>query len=230
MKVLVTGGSGFLGRHLVPRLRARGHEVLVPRSAELDLTDGDQTRSWLGTHSPQAIVHGAALYGGIAFTVREPATLLFRNSLMAIQLFEAAVASGVERVISIGSACAYPGATSGDMREEALWDGPLHPSVEAYGFSKRVQLVAQRACRDQFGLEGVHLAVTNLYGPHDAFDPDRSHVVGAMVRRFVQAVREEVRQVTCWGDGSPVREFLYVTDAADAIVAVLELDGLISPL
>ncbi len=224
MRVLVTGGSGFLGRRIVEAVRAKGHEVLAPRSAEMDLEDAEAApaaaKALVRAHGPiDAIIHSAAYYGGIGINQAEPATIFRRNTRMAVTAFELARELGVRKILPIGSACSYPGYVEGDLREDRFWDGALHESVEAYGFTKKVQLVAQHAYHKQHGIASNHLVLTNLYGPDDVFTEYRSHVVSALIKKFTDAADE----VVLWGDGSPVREFLYVKDAAEAIARALEL-------
>ena len=213
-KVLITGGSGFLGKQLVPICK-KNYKVLAPRSKTFDLYNFDKTLSYLKKHKPEVIVHGAAYYGGININVEEPANLFHHNTLMTTNLFEAAAQSGVKKVVSVGSACAYPGCIIGDMKEEDFWNGPMHDSVIGYGSSKKIQLIAQQSYYKQYGLEGNHLALTNLYGPYDVFTEYRSHVVPALIKRFSDERNNPV--ITNWGDGSAIREFIYVKDAAEAI-------------
>jgi len=236
-RVLLTGGSGFLGRHIAAEARARGYEVLAPRSSELDLLTMEGAEAYMRQIQPPAgsgtrgrsidvIIHSAAYYGGIGINQAEPATIFHRNTQMALNVFELAREHKVRKVLPIGSACAYPGYLAGDLKEEHFWDGRLHESVEAYGFTKKVQLVAQRAYFKQHGIESCHLVLTNLYGPHDVFTEYRSHVLAAMIKKFTDATDK----VVLWGDGSPIREFLYVKDAAEAIVRAIELAHDLEPI
>lgn len=218
-KVLITGGSGFLGKQLVPICK-KNYKVLAPRSKTFDLYNYDKTLSYLKRHKPEVIIHGAAYYGGININVEEPANLFHHNTLMTTNLFEAAAQSGVKKVVSIGSACAYPGCIVGDMKEEDFWSGPMHDSVIGYGSSKKIQLIAQQSYYKQYGLEGNHLALTNLYGPHDVFTEYRSHVVPALIKRFSDEKHNP--KITNWGNGSAIREFIYVKDAAQAIYNFIE--------
>ncbi|MBM4040462.1 MAG: NAD-dependent epimerase/dehydratase family protein [Planctomycetes bacterium] len=231
MRILLTGGSGFLGCHIVAEARARGYEVLTPRSTEFDLVTMKGVQEYMrnlvgGGGQVDVIVHSAAYYGGIGINETEPATIFYRNTQMALNVFELAREHQVRKVLPIGSACAYPGYLQGDLKEAHFWDGKLHDSVEAYGFTKKIQLVAQRAYFKQHGIESNHLVLTNLYGPHDVFTEHRSHVLAAMIKKFTDADDK----VVLWGDGSPIREFLYVKDAADAIVRAIELDHDLEPI
>ncbi len=225
MNVLITGGSGFLGRHIVEAAENAGHRVFYPRSFEVNLETMESVTPYMENLSDSGskidvIIHSAAYYGGIGINMEEPATIFHKNSQMAVNIFEIARQHGVRKILPIGSACAYPGYLQGDLKEENFWDGNLHDTVEAYGFTKKMQLVAQKAYYNQHGIESNHLILTNLYGPHDVFTEYRSHVVSALIKKFTDS-RE---RVTLWGDGTPVREFLYVKDAADAIVKAIDLE------
>jgi GDP-L-fucose synthase len=224
MNILLTGGSGFLGRHIVEAAENAGHGVFFPRSSEFNLETMEGVPSFMENLSDSGskidvIIHSAAYYGGIGINMEEPATIFHKNSQMAVNIFEIARQHGVRKIMPIGSACAYPGYLQGDLKEENFWDGNLHDTVEAYGFTKKMQLVAQKAYYNQHGIESNHLILTNLYGPHDVFTEYRSHVVSALIKKFAS----DGEKVTLWGDGSPVREFLFVKDAAEAIVKALDL-------
>lgn len=222
--VLLTGGGGFFGRRIAEALRSHGREVATPDLPEFDLMEPEGVRRALAEMSPETVVHSAAYYGGLGICMREPANLFHRNVVMTANLLDACGAAGVRRFVSIGSACAYPGDVAGDMREEDYWAGPLHPSVEAYGFTKKVQQVGVNAYARQHGIRGQFPVITNLYGEHDVFQEYRSHVVAALIKRFTDAVQAGDSEVRCWGTGSPVREFLYVGDAAEAVARLMETD------
>ncbi len=231
MRVLITGGSGFLGRHIVEAAQAAGHTALTPRSASFNLETlagvAEFMERALADGGPiDVMIHSAAYYGGIGINQAEPATIFHKNTVMAANAFKTAAKYEVRKILPIGSACAYPGYLEGDLKESGFWDGPLHDSVEAYGFSKKIQLVAQKAYYKQHGIESNHLILTNIYGPHDVFTEYRSHVVSALIKKFSDATDK----VTLWGDGSPIREFLYVKDAADAIVRAIGLDHDLEPI
>ena len=188
MKYVVTGGTGFLGRHLVSRLEAAGHTVAVPRSASCDLLQLEQVLDFLTRERPDRVVHSAAYYGGLGINVVEPATIYFRNITMGANLFEAArQVDSIRKVVVVGTACSYPGKLENLMREEDFWAGPVHGSVENYGLTKKIMSVQGRAYKTQYGLDSMHLVLTNLYGPWDSYNPHRSHVVAALVRKFVEA-------------------------------------------
>ncbi|MBK8189258.1 MAG: NAD-dependent epimerase/dehydratase family protein [Vampirovibrionales bacterium] len=222
--VLVTGGSGFLGRHLVEALSAKGYATLAPRSAEFNLETGAGCDAYLEAHGAiDVLIHSAAYYGGIGINQAEPATIFFKNCQMALNAFELARQHQIGKILPIGSACAYPGYLQGDLKEDDFWAGALHDSVEAYGFTKKLQLVAQKAYYKQHGIASNHLILTNLYGPHDVFTEYRSHVASALIKKFADAKANHAPSVTLWGDGSPIREFLFVKDAAEAIARAVAL-------
>ena len=232
---MVTGGRGFLGRQIVTKAKkdlglSHPNRVLAPRSTTCDLLKYDSVYKYLKKHKPEAIIHSAAYYGGININVEEPANLFNRNTLMTANLFEAAAKAGVKKIISVGSACAYPGDIVGNMKEKDFWSGPMHDSVIGYGSSKKIQLIAQQSYYKQYGIEGNHLCLTNLYGEHDVFTEYRSHVVSALIKRFSDQKEAGARSITNWGDGSAIREFMYVKDAASAIVSAVGLDHDLEPI
>lgn len=223
-RILLTGGSGFLGRQIVEQARSKGYTILAPRSTELNLETLEGADSYLSNvikkEGPiDVMIHSAAHYGGIGIINAEPATVFQRNVQMGLNAFELCRKYNIKKIIPIGSACSYPGYLQGDLKEENFWDGKLHESVEAYGFCKKVLLVAQKAYYKQYKIESNHLVLTNLYGPHDVFTEYRSHVLAALIKKFTDAKGK----VGLWGDGTPVREFIYVGDAAEAIVRSVEL-------
>ncbi len=222
--VLLTGGQGFFGRRILAALEDRGYQVAAPHRPGFDLMDRSSVEKTMRQVAPEIVVHSAAYYGGLGICVREPANLFYRNVQMSINVIDAAARAGAKRIMAIGSACAYAGDVAGDMREEDYWSGPLHPSVEAYGFTKKVQEVGIRSYAREFGLTGQYPIITNLYGEHDVFTEYRSHVAAALIKRFADAAREKKPEVACWGSGAPVREFLYTGDAAEGVVRLLETD------
>lgn len=233
--VLLTGGSGFLGRHILAQAKARDYRVVAPRSSEFDLVGGDGIERYVDLVRSRfgeidTIIHSAAYYGGIGINQAEQATIFYRNNQMTLRVFELARQHKVRKVIPIGSACAYPGALAGDLEEANLWDGALHESVEAYGSSKRMQLIGQKAYYKQFGIEGNHLVLANMYGPHDVFNEYRGHVVGSLIKKFVDAKLKGASQIVLWGDGTPQRDFISVHDAARAIVLAIDLPHDLDPI
>jgi GDP-L-fucose synthase len=230
-RVTVTGGAGFLGQHLVRRLESLGAKVFVPRQRDYNLVALDACLRCLLEHPCDVLVHAAAYYGGIGINVAEPAKLYYTNLVMGANLMEAARLAKVGKFVAIGTACSYPGYLEGHLKEDDLWAGPCHASVVNYGLTKKMMAVQAQAYQRQYGLDSIHLILTNLYGPGDSYNPDRSHVVAALVRKFVEAEQAKARAVEVWGTGKPVREFIYVEDCADAIVLAAELyDDAAKPL
>ncbi len=221
-KVTVTGGAGFLGQHLVRRLESFGAEVFVPRQRDYNLTTLDACLRCLLEHPCDVLFHAAAYYGGIGINQAQPATLYYSNLVMGANLMEAARLAEVDKFVAIGTACSYPGYLEGHLKEQDLWAGPCHASVVNYGLTKKMMAVQAQAYKRQYGLDSIHLILTNLYGPGDSYNPDRSHVVAALVRKWVEADLNKAPSVEVWGTGKPIREFIYVEDCADAIVLAAE--------
>jgi GDP-L-fucose synthase len=221
-RVTVTGGAGFLGQHLVRRLESFGAKVFVPRQRDYNLTTLDAGLRCLLEHPCDVLFHAAAYYGGIGINVTEPARLYYTNLVMGANLMEAARLAKVGKFVAIGTACSYPGYLEGELKEEDLWAGSCHASVVNYGLTKKMMAVQAQAYKKQYGLDSIHLILTNLYGPGDSYNPERSHVVAALVRKFVEAEMAMAPSVEVWGTGKPIREFIYVEDCADAIVRAAE--------
>jgi GDP-L-fucose synthase len=217
-RVLVTGGSGFLGGYVVEHLDSRGASVWAPRRTELDLLDASAINRGLSAFEPQMIVHLAATVGGIGANQREPGRFFYENMLMGVELIEAARVHRVEKIVVAGTVCAYPKHTSVPFREADIWDGYPEETNAPYGIAKKALMVQLQAYRQQYDMNGIFLIPVNLYGPRDTFDPARSHVIPALIRKFVEARRTNAPSVEVWGTGLASREFLYVDDCANAIV------------
>lgn len=228
-KVLVTGGTGFLGQQITRRLTSLGATVSVPRRHEFNLVSMDMAMKCMATFSPEVVIHSAAYYGGLGITMAEPGKIFYENLVMGANVMEACRLNGVKKMVSVGTACSYPGHLENALAEDDLWAGPLHDSVVAYGSVKKMLAIQGLAYKRQFGFNSIHLIPSNLYGPGDCFDEYRSHVVGALIRKFVEAHRLG-QDVTVWGTGSAVREFLFVEDCADGIVLAAENYENINPL
>ncbi len=221
--ILVTGGSGFLGRHVVARLRRAGAtRIFVPRSAEYDLRREDHVTRLLDVVRPSLVVHLAARVGGIGANRESPGTFLYDNLMMGTLLIEHARRIGVEKFVTVGTICSYPKFASLPFREENLWNGYPEETNAPYGLAKKMLLVQGQAYRRQYGFNVIHLLPVNLYGPGDNFDPAFSHVIPALIKKCVDAVRAGAPVVTVWGTGRATREFLYVDDAAEGIVLAAE--------
>lgn len=222
-RVIVTGGSGFLGSHVVGELTARGVKaVVVPRSREVDLTDPSATQRLFTAHAPDLVIHLAARVGGIGANQRFPGTFFRENMLMGLNVLEAARLAGTRKVVVAGTICAYPKLASVPFREEDLWQGYPEETNAPYGIAKKALLVMAQAYRQEFGCNFVSLLPVNLYGPGDHFDLENSHVIPAMIRKFVEATAEQRAEVVLWGDGTPTREFLFVRDAARGLIDAAE--------
>ena len=213
MNVLVTGGSGFLGSHLVERLEREGDEVTVPRSAEYDLRREDDVVRLFEDAEPEVVYHLAALAGGIGANRAEPGRFWYENLLMGAYVLEQSRRRRVEKLVTLGTICEYPKHTPVPFREEDLWNGYPEETNAPYGIAKKTHLVGGQAYRDQYGLNVIHLLLVNLYGPRDNFDLETSHVIPALIRKMT----ESPERIELWGDGSPTREFLFVEDAAEGI-------------
>ena len=217
---VVTGGAGFLGSAVVRDLEALGADVRVVRSAEHDLRDPAAARAALD--GGDVVIHLAANVGGIGFNRRNPAPLVYDNLMMVGNVFEQARQAGVRKLVSACTVCAYPKYTPAPFREEALWGGYPEESNAPYGLAKKMMLVVSDAYRRQYGFDSCVPIVANLYGPGDNFDLEDSHVIAAMIRKYVEARDRGEPEVVLWGTGSPSREFLYVDDAARALLLAAE--------
>jgi GDP-L-fucose synthase len=226
-RIVITGGNGFLGRHLVAEARSRGYRnVITFRSAEYDLTRESDVERMIGTLQPEVVIHLAASVGGIGANRRYPGTYYYRNLMMGALLMEYARRAGVQRFLSVGTICSYPKFTEVPFREEALWDGYPEETNAPYGLAKKMLLVQSDAYRREFGFDASNVLVVNLYGPHDNFDPETSHVIPALIRKCVEAAEAGLSEIVVWGTGSATREFLFVEDAARGILAAAErLEG-----
>jgi GDP-L-fucose synthase len=218
--VVITGGAGFLGGAVVAPLERLGADARVVRSAEHDLRDPAATRA--AVDGAEVVIHLAARVGGIGFNRRNPAPLVYDNLMMTGNIFEQSRAAGVRKLVSACTVCAYPKFTPVPFREDDLWNGYPEESNAPYGLAKKMMLVLSDAYRRQYDFDSCAPIVANLYGPNDNFDLEDSHVIAAMIRKFVEAADHGSGEVTLWGTGSPSREFLYVDDAARALLLAAE--------
>jgi GDP-L-fucose synthase len=221
-KVVVTGGAGFLGSFVVGQLRDAGAVPFVPRSADYDLVDRAACRRLLADARPDMVIHLAARVGGIGANRANPGRFLFENAMMGLQLFEECRLARVAKLVALGTICAYPKFAPVPFKEDDLWNGYPEETNAPYGVAKKMMLVQSEGYRQQYGMNSVVLFPVNLYGPRDNFDLESSHVIPAMIRKFVGARMRGEPEVTLWGDGSPTREFLYVDDAAEGILLAAE--------
>lgn len=218
-RILLTGGSGFLGSWVLKELISRGvpeANILIPASRELDLRKWDNCVK--AVDGVDIVIHLAARVGGIGFNLKYPGELFYDNAVMGIQLMEAGRQAGVEKFVCVGTVCAYPKFTPVPFKEETLWNGFPEETNAPYGIAKKTLLVQAQSYRAQYGFNAIYLLPVNLYGPGDHFDPEDAHVIPALILKFFDAKKKGLDHVTAWGTGSPSREFLYVKDAARGII------------
>jgi GDP-L-fucose synthase len=218
MKIAVTGATGFLGKRVVKKLQARGLDpVCTSLSMGVDLRDYKQAEAFFQDEKPDILLNCAAFVGGIQFGYKYPADLFENNLLMNVNLLRAARESGVGRIVNPISNCVYP-AQATLFKESEIWNGPMHESVMVYGFVRKAFWIGSWANRRQHGLDIINIVLSNMYGPEDHFEAERSHALGALVMKFVEAKRQNLPHVDVWGTGKPVREWIHIDDGAEAMI------------
>ncbi len=220
--VVITGGGGFLGKALVETFRNSGVEVVAPRKADYDLTSREHVQKLYQKFQPAIVIHAAAHGGGIGYMQRFPAEVYYDNMMMNTMILHEAYIHGVKQFVSIGTVCSYPKYAPVPFVEHDLWNGYPEETNSAYGLAKKMMIVQLEAYRQQYGFQGFQLLFSNLYGPGDNFDLRSSHVIPALIRRFVEAKEHGQSAVTLWGTGEATREFLYVGDAVEAVCSALD--------
>ena len=217
-RITVTGGAGFLGSRVVEKLRAAGAKgIFVPRSRDYDLTDMAAVKRLYADARPQVVIHLAAVVGGIGANRANPGKFFYDNLMMGAQLMEEGRKAGVEKFAAIGTICAYPKFATVPFKEDDLWNGYPEETNAPYGLAKKMLLVQAQAYRAQYGFNAIYLLPVNLYGPGDNFNPESSHVIPALIKRFTAAAEAGEKEVTVWGTGKATREFLYVDDCAQGV-------------
>ena len=222
-RVIVTGGAGFLGSYVIEKLKERGcKNIFIPRSKEYDFTKEKNVIKLYQDYPADIVIHLAAVVGGIGANRENPGKFFYDNLVMGAMLMEYARQFKVDKFVAIATICAYPKFTPVPFKEEDLWNGYPEETNAPYGLAKKMMLVQSQAYRAQYGFNSIFLLPLNLYGPGDNFNPKSSHVIPALIKKFVEAKREEKDEVVCWGTGKPTRGFLYVEDAAEGILLATE--------
>ena len=218
-RICVTGGGGFLGSYVLDQLKQQGAtDIFVPRKVDYDLVDGAAVRKLLSDVQPEVVLHLAANVGGIGANRAHPAEFFYDNLMMGVQLLHESWKQGVEKFVAVGTVCSYPKFTPVPFKEVDFWGGYPEETNAPYGLAKKMLLVQSQSYRQQYGFNSIYLIPVNLYGPEDNFDLETSHVIPALIRKCLEAIERGDKEVVVWGDGSPTREFLYASDAAEGIV------------
>ncbi len=229
-RVMITGGSGFLGKNLVPQLEVLGAQIFVPRSKDFDLRREGDVKELFMFFSPEIVIHAAAHGGGIGHMREHPGCIFYDNIMMNTLVLDEARKNEVEKFVGIGTVCSYPKYATLPFKEENLWEGYPEETNASYGLTKKMMLVQTQAYHQEYGFNSIHLLFVNMYGPHDDFDLRTSHAIPALIRKFIDAKENGKKEVVVWGTGTASREFLYVQDATEAIVLATERYNKSDPL
>lgn len=231
MRVLVTGASGFLGKYVVQKLGCAGYDdIFSVRSKQTDLRDKDQTRILLSSYKPNVVIHLAATVGGIGANMMNPGIFFYDNMMMGLNLIECSREVAVDKFVHVGTVCAYPKYCTAPFKESDIWNGYPEETNAPYGVAKKALFVMLDSYHKQYAFNSTILVPSNLYGPGDNFKPDSSHVIPAIIKKMVEAKETGATSVTCWGTGSATRDFLYVENAADAIIKSVSIETKPEPI
>ena len=222
-RITVTGGAGFLGTHVVRKLRESGcQNIFIPRSRDYDLVSAEAVKRLYIDSKPDIVIHLAAVVGGIGANKENPGKFFYDNLMLGVQMMEQGRLSGIDKFVAIGTICAYPKFAPIPFKEEDLWNGYPEETNASYGLAKKMLLVQAQAYRQQYGFNAIYLLPVNLYGPGDNFDPESSHVIPALIKKCIDATESGDEEIVVWGTGKPTREFIYVEDAAEGVVLATE--------
>ena len=222
-RITITGGKGFLGKHLIRALEARGcKNILVADLPDYNLIRQEDIRRLYDEQRPDIVIHLAAKVGGIGYNQENPGALFYENIMMGVPLLHEGCLRKIEKFVALGTICAYPKFTPVPFKEDDLWNGYPEETNAPYGLAKKMMLVQAQSYRQQYGFNAIFLLPVNLYGPGDNFDPRSSHVIPALIKKCVDAVRQGDKEIVVWGTGAATREFFYVEDAAEAIALATE--------
>ena len=230
-KIFVAGGTGFLGKRVLKRLKKDGYNcVTTSFSMGVDFRDKTQTEKFFEKEKPTIVINCAAYVGGIKFGMEHEGEIFYNNTLINTNLIESARKYKIKRFINPISNCSYPDVISKDFKEDEWWDGPLHKSVLVYGFAKKATWVQSYAYHNQYGMDFINFLVPNMYGPDDHFNEVRSHALGALIMKIVEAKEGNAPEVVIWGTGKPVREWLYVDDCVESFIRALDCAPSVDPI
>lgn len=229
-KILILGSSGFFGYNFCRKLTKEKINFFTLTRKQCDLLNYEKSLKKIKAINPSIIFNFAGKVGGISYNINKPAEIIFNNCKIGLNLFEISSELKIKKLINIGSSCSYPDSNLPNLKEKNLFTGPLHPTVEAYGFWKLLTIVASKAYKKQSKLNSLNIIFPSLYGPYDKFDKINSHVISALILKFLDSKKKNKKFIKCWGDGSPVREFLFVEDAVEVLIEIVKSYNHISPI